>query len=198
MDVVLASRNSGKLDELDDLLAPQGWTLHLLSEFTDEVVAETALSFVENALIKARHAVRVSGLPAVADDSGLEVAALDGAPGVRSARFAGEHASAVDNNQKLLAALSQVEDGRRGARYVCAMVFLRHPKDATPVVAYGQWRGRILNSPRGQGGFGYDPLFYIDDLGMSAAELLPAVKNRLSHRGRAAQHLLSLLYDCRA
>lgn len=195
MDVVLASRNNGKLEELSELLAPLGWRLRLVSEFTDAAAEEPAPSFVENALLKARFAARASGLPAIADDSGLEVFALDGAPGVRSARYAGDHAGDSDNNQKLLAALKEIDDARRGARYVCAMVYLRRPDDPVPVIAYGQWHGRILHNPRGHGGFGYDPLFYLEDLGKSAAELPPEVKNRLSHRGRAARHLSSLLHD---
>jgi len=197
MDVVLASRNAGKLDELAALLAPLGWRLRLVSEFTDEAVEEPAPTFIENALLKARQAARVSGLPAVADDSGLEVDALDGAPGVRSARYAGDQASDADNNQKLLAALKQVPDARRGARYVCAMVYLRRADDPVPVIAYGQWHGRILHNPRGHGGFGYDPLFGIDDGHHSAAELDAAAKQRLSHRGKAARHLSSLLHDAR-
>ena len=197
MDVVLASRNVGKLEELAVLLSPLGWQLKLVSEFTDEVADEPAPSFVENALLKARHAARLSGLPAIADDSGLEVDALGGAPGVRSARFAGDDASDTDNNQKLLAALKPVPDAARGARFVCAMVYLRHADDPVPVIAYGQWHGRILHNPRGHGGFGYDPLFQVEGEAHSAAELEPAVKNRLSHRAKAARHLSSLLHDAR-
>ncbi len=195
MDVVLASRNAGKLDELSELLSPLNWRLRLVSEFTDDVADEPALSFVENALLKARHAALVSGLPAIADDSGLEVMALGGAPGVRSARYAGEDASDTDNNQKLLAALKDVVDAQRGARYVCVMVYLRHAEDSVPVIAQGSWRGQILHNPRGHGGFGYDPLFQVEGLDHSAAELEPEVKNRLSHRGKATRHLSSLLHD---
>lgn len=197
MDVALASRNAGKLEELSELLAPLGWRLRLVSEFSNEIAEEPAPTFVENALLKARFAARVSGLPAIADDSGLEVTALDGAPGVRSARYAGEDASDGDNNQKLLAALKSVPEGQRGARYVCAMVYLRHAEDPVPVIAYGQWHGHILHNPRGHGGFGYDPLFGIDDGKHSAAELDAAAKNRCSHRGKAARHLSSLLHDAR-
>lgn len=195
MDIVLASRNAGKLDELSVLLSSLNWRLRLVSEFTEVVPNESAPSFVENALLKARHAARVSGLPAIADDSGLEVVALDGAPGVRSARYAGENATDTDNNQKLLATLKDVPDARRGARYVCVMVYLRHAEDPLPVISLGTWRGRILHNPRGTGGFGYDPLFQIEGLARSVAELEPETKNQLSHRGKAVRHLSSLLHD---
>lgn len=195
MDVVLASHNAGKLDELSELLSPLNWRLHLVSEFTTVVPDEPASSFVENALLKARHAACVSGLPALADDSGLEVMALGGAPGVHSARYAGAGATDADNNQKLLAALKEVPDGQRGARFVCVMVYLRHAEDPVPVIAQGSWRGRILHNPRGHGGFGYDPLFQVKGLGHSAAELEPEAKNRLSHRGKAVRHLSALLHD---
>lgn len=195
MDIVLASRNAGKLDELSVLLSSLNWRLRLVSEFTEVMPNESAPSFVENALLKARHAARVSGLPAIADDSGLEVVALDGAPGVRSARYAGENATDTDNNQKLLAALKDVSDARRGARYVCVMVYLRHAEDPLPVISLGTWRGRILHNPRGDGGFGYDPLFQIEGLARSVAELEPETKNQLSHRGKAVRHLSSLLHD---
>lgn len=193
MDVVVATRNPGKARELTTLLAPLGWTLHMVSEFTGEVANESASSYVENALIKARHAAGASGLPALADDSGLEVAALSGEPGVRSARYAGYGASDTDNNRRLLVAMKHVDNGLREARYVCAMVLLRRADDATPLIAHGVWRGRILRSPRGQGGFGYDPLFYLEDVARTAAELKPDVKNQLSHRSQAARHLLSLI-----
>ncbi len=195
MDIVLASRNAGKLDELSVLLSSLSWRLRLVSEFTEVMPNESAPSFVENALLKARHAARVSGLPAIADDSGLEVVALDGAPGVRSARYAGENATDTDNNQKLLAALKDVPDARRGARYVCVMVYLRHAEDPLPVISLGTWRGRILHNPRGDGGFGYDPLFQIEGLARSVAELELETKNQLSHRGKAVRHLSSLLHD---
>ena len=197
-EVVLASRNDGKLAEMQALFAPLGWKLRSVAEFCDDAAEEPAPSFVENALLKARHAALVSGLPAIADDSGLEVAALDGAPGVRSARYAGEHASDSDNNQKLLAALKSVPDERRGARFVCLMVYLRHAEDATPLIAQGNWRGTILHNPRGSHGFGYDPLFLVPDLKRSAAELDAEVKNRVSHRGKAARHLYSMIHDAAA
>lgn len=195
MDVVLSSHNAGKLAELAALLAPLGWRLRPVSEFSDEIPEEPACSFVENALIKARFAAQVSGLPAIADDSGLEVAALRGAPGVRSARYAGENAGDADNNRKLLAALEGVADDQRDACFVCVMVFMRHARDPVPVIAQGRWRGRILRQPRGRGGFGYDPLFEAVGQGCSAAELDAALKNRLSHRGLAARQLSALLQD---
>lgn len=190
MDVVLASRNAKKLRELQALLAPTGWKLRLVSEFSDETPEETASTFVENALIKARHAALVSGLPALADDSGLEVGVLRGAPGVWSARYAGARATDADNNAKLLDALEGLPDDQRGARFVSVLAFLRHPSDPVPVIAEGLWAGRILAAPRGEGGFGYDPLFYVPEYGCSSAELAPEVKNAVSHRGRAVAGLL--------
>lgn len=194
-EVVLASRNDGKLAEMQALLAPLGWKLCLVSDFSDETPAETASTFIENALIKARHAAQVSGLPAIADDSGLEVDALGGVPGVYSARYAGEGASDAQNNQKLLQALKNVADNARTARFVCVMAYLRSAADPTPIIAQGQWRGSILHNPRGHNGFGYDPLFYVAEQKCSSAELEPAVKNKISHRARAAKHLYSALHD---
>jgi len=194
-EVVLASRNDGKLAEMQVLFAPLRWKLRSIAEFSDEGAEETAQSYVENALLKARYAALVSGLPAIADDSGLEVAELDGAPGVRSARYAGDNASDSDNNQKLLAALKNIPDERRAARFVSVMVYLRNAEDTTPVIAQGSWRGTILHNPRGANGFGYDPLFFVPDLKRSAAELDAEVKNRASHRGKAARHLFSMIND---
>jgi XTP/dITP diphosphohydrolase len=194
-EVVLASRNEDKLAELMAVFAPLGWKLRSLSDFSDEPVAEPAPTYVENALAKARFAAQVSGLPAIADDSGLEVTALEGAPGVHSARYAGEAASDTDNNQKLLGALKKVSEGQRGARFVCVMAYLRHAGDALPVIAQGSWRGTILNNPRGANGFGYDPLFFVPDLKCSAAELAAEVKNKVSHRAKAARHLYSMIHD---
>lgn len=191
--VVLASRNRKKLAEMQALLVPLNLNLRLASEFGDEAPEETAPTFVENALLKARHAARVSGLPAIADDSGIEVDALAGRPGVRSARYAGGNASDADNNARLLQELAGVPAERRGARFVCAMVFLRHAGDPVPLIAQGRWPGRILHAPRGDNGFGYDPLFWVPEHGCSAAELDPAVKNRISHRGRAAAALVAQL-----
>lgn len=193
MQVVLASRNVNKLAEMQALLAPLNWTLHLVSDYTGEAAVESAASFVENSLIKARHAALVSGLPAIADDSGLEVAALNGAPGVYSARYAGEKASDADNNAKLLDALEGLPEAERAARFVCVLSFMRHASDPTPVIAEGCWRGLILDAPRGANGFGYDPLFFVPEYGCSSAELAEETKNRSSHRARAAATLLARL-----
>jgi XTP/dITP diphosphohydrolase len=193
-DLVLASRNQKKLKELTALLAPLGYSLRLVSDFSDEEPDEIAPSFVENALIKARHAARVSGLPALADDSGLEVEALGGAPGVHSARYAGAHGDDAANNAKLLAALSDVPDVERGARFVSVLALLRHAADPVPVIAQGAWPGSILRAPRGANGFGYDPLFLESASGLSAAELSAEEKNARSHRARAMQALLAGLH----
>lgn len=194
-EVVLASRNTKKLAEMQALLAPLGWRLRLVSDFADDAADETAPSFVENALLKARHAARVSGLPAIADDSGIEVDALRGRPGVRSARYAEPGASDAANNARLLRELAGVPDAQRGARFVCVMVALRHADDPVPLIAQGLWRGRILDAPRGANGFGYDPLFFVPEQGCSSAELDPGVKNRVSHRAQAATALLRLLQE---
>jgi XTP/dITP diphosphohydrolase len=191
--LVLASQNAKKAAELSALLAPLGYTLRPLSDWTAHAPEETAPSFVENALIKARHAAALTGLPAIADDSGLEVAALAGAPGVLSARYAGEPSDDAANNRKLLAALAEVPVGQRQARFVCALVYLRHAADPVPIIALGTWPGEILKAPRGVGGFGYDPLFGVPGLGKTAAELSAAEKARLSHRGRALRSLLRQL-----
>lgn len=191
--VVLASRNAGKLAELTELLAPLGWQPRLLSDFSEGAAAEAAPSFVENAIAKARFAAQASGLPALADDSGLEVAALGGAPGVRSARYAGEAADDASNNAKLLAALDGRPEAERAARFVCVVALLRHAEDPVPVIAQGFWEGRILEAPRGDGGFGYDPLFYAPERGCSAAELSATDKGQLSHRGRALRDLVARL-----
>lgn len=191
--IVLASHNKKKLAELSALLAPLGRQLRPVVDFGAEVPEETAPSFIENALIKARHAARISGLPAIADDSGLEVAALRGAPGVYSARYAGAQASDAANNTRLLAELAGVPARQREARFVCAMVYLRHPEDPVPLLALGNWPGRIAEVPRGANGFGYDPLFVVEGTGKTAAELGPGIKNRISHRGRALRSLLRQL-----
>lgn len=195
-EIVVASGNSGKIEELARTLAPLGLTLRPQSAFAVPEVEETALSFVENALLKARAAARHTGLPAIADDSGLAVDALGGAPGIYSARYAGEGGDAA-NNAKLLAALEAVPEAGRGAHFHCALVFLRGPEDPIPVIAEGRWAGRIRREPSGSGGFGYDPLFEVAGLGVSAAELDPAEKNRLSHRGEASRALLAALAAAR-
>lgn len=191
--LVLASGNAGKLKEFNQLLAPLGLDVRAQAEFGVHDVEETGLTFVENALLKAREASRVSGLPALADDSGLEVDALQGAPGIYSARYAGEPKSDERNNQKLLAALADCAEGQRSGRYWCVLVYLRHAEDPVPVIVQRSWEGEILAHPRGDGGFGYDPLFWLPDQGMSVAELAAESKNRLSHRGRALHDLVNIL-----
>ena len=190
--LVLASGNAGKLRELREILG-NGVELRAQSEFGVADIEETGLSFVENALLKARHAARVTGLPALADDSGLCVEALDGAPGLYSARYAGAHGDAEANIAKLLDALRDVPDARRTAHFHATIVLLRHPADPQPLIAEGTWHGRILHAPRGAGGFGYDPVFLDPDEGRSAAELDPAIKHLVSHRGRALATLKARL-----
>lgn len=186
--VVLASANAGKLRELAAMLGDAGIELFPQGDYGVPAAPETAPTFIENALAKARQAARHAGLAAIADDSGLEVDALGGAPGVRSARFAGEHAGDADNNRRLLAALAGVPAHARTARYRAVVVYLRHAEDAAPLIAEGAWEGRIASAPRGAGGFGYDPLFELDD-GRTVAELAAAEKNRVSHRARALHAL---------
>ena len=193
MKVVLASSNPGKLAELRALLEPAGMQVVPQDAFGVEPPEETGLTFVENALIKARVACEAAGLPALADDSGVVVDALAGAPGVRSARYAGDGASDADNLARLLKALSDVDTPDRGAAFVCALVYLRHAQDPCPIVCEGVWRGRILDMPRGGGGFGYDPVFFIETLGRTAAELSREEKNAVSHRGQALAQLLGRL-----
>jgi XTP/dITP diphosphohydrolase len=191
-EVVLASGNAGKVRELQALLGPE-WRVRPQSEFGVPPVDETGDTFLANALLKARHAARFTGLPALADDSGLEVDALNGAPGVRSARYAGPGADDVANNTKLLAALAGIADARRSARFRCVLVWVDGPDDDAPLVAEGTWEGRILPAPRGRGGFGYDPLFLDPVSGLAAAEMDPPAKNARSHRGQALARLRSLL-----
>ena len=195
--LVLASGNAGKIREFHQLLAPLGLEVRPQSEFGVPEVEETGLTFVENALLKAREASRISGLPSLADDSGLEVDALNGAPGIYSARFAGEPKSDSRNNASLLEALAEVPEGQRTGRYWCVLVYLRHAEDPVPLIVQQSWEGEILAHPRGEGGFGYDPLFWLPEQGMSAAELSAAEKNRLSHRGRALQSLAEALGQSR-
>ena len=191
--LVLATGNVGKLREMRSLLAPWGVDVRPQSEFTRAAAEETGLSFVENALLKARFAAEVSGLPAIADDSGLEVDALHGAPGIYSARYAGTSADDAANNERLLRELERVPDAERTARYRCAMVYLRWALDPAPLVCQASWEGRIGRLPRGRGGFGYDPLFLVDDGSQTAAELEAARKNEVSHRGRALRALVAEL-----
>ena len=193
MKVVLASSNPGKLSELRALLKPAGLQVVPQDVLGVEPPEETGVTFVENALIKARAACAATGLPALADDSGVVVDALGGAPGVRSARYAGEGASDSDNLARLLEALAGVDPPERGAAFVCAIVYLRHAQDPCPMVCEGVWRGRILDAPRGDGGFGYDPVFFVETLNRTAAELSRAEKNTVSHRGQALTQLLGRL-----
>lgn len=183
--LVLATSNRGKLAELQPLLADAGFALLTQGELGVADAIEDGHSFVENALIKARHAARQTGLPALADDSGLVVDALDGAPGLISAHYAGVHGDAEGNIRKLLGELANVPAERRTARFVSVIVLLRHAGDPQPLIAEGVWEGLVLDSPRGEGGFGYDPVFFDPVLGQGAAELPAEVKNRVSHRGQA-------------
>lgn len=191
MKILLASSNRGKLEELRRLLAPLGVELESQSALGILPAPEERSTFLENALDKARHASRQSGLPALADDSGLVVPALGGAPGIRSARYAGDAANAAANNAKLVAALDDVESPP--AHFYCALVLLRHAEDPAPLVATARWHGVIVREPRGGAGFGYDPHFFVPALGRTAAELDAAEKNRLSHRGQAMAALMEQL-----
>ena len=189
--LVLASHNAGKLKELQAMLG-DAVRVRSVAEFSTVEPEETGLSFIENAILKARNAARISGLPALADDSGLAVDALGGAPGIYSARYADGQGDAT-NNAKLLQVLRDVPDAERGAQFVCALALLRHADDPLPILCEGLWHGRILHAPRGTGGFGYDPVFFDPALGAAAAELDPATKNRASHRGLALATLRELL-----
>jgi XTP/dITP diphosphohydrolase len=191
--IVLASNNPGKVREFNQLLAGSELEVVPQSEFQVEEVDETGLTFVENAILKARNAAARTGLAAIADDSGLEVDALAGAPGIYSARYAGPAAGDRQNLEKLLEALSEVPDEQRTARFQCLMVYLRHAGDPTPRIFQGTWEGRILHAPQGDNGFGYDPVFYVPGEGCSSAQLAPDTKNRLSHRGQALQQLVAAL-----
>jgi XTP/dITP diphosphohydrolase len=193
--VVLASGNKGKLREINQLL--EG--LHIIAVPQTQLgvtdVEETGLTFVENAIIKARHAAQLTGLPAIADDSGIEVDALHGAPGIYSARYSGVGANDADNLRLLLNNLRAVPEAQRSARFQCLMVYMRHAKDPTPIICQGTWEGRILLEPVGENGFGYDPVFYVPEEACSAAQLASDVKNRLSHRGQALRKLMGALQN---
>lgn len=191
--IVLASGNKGKIKELDALLAPMGWQVRPQSDWQLNDAEETGLSFVENAIIKARHACAHTGLPSLADDSGIAVDALQGAPGIYSARYAGANANDSDNIAKLLAALKDTPEAERTARFICVLVFMQHAEDPTPIICQGEWEGRILPAAAGQGGFGYDPIFYVPERDCSAAELAAEDKRLLSHRGKALAQLRRLL-----
>ncbi|AFJ02486.1 Nucleoside 5-triphosphatase RdgB (dHAPTP, dITP, XTP-specific) [Methylophaga frappieri] len=175
---------------MSQLLSPLGFELLAQSELGVDDADETGLSFVENAIIKARHAAQITGLPALADDSGLEIDALHGAPGIYSSRYAGESASDAENINKVLAALREVPETERTARFQCILVFMRHAADPTPLICQGSWQGQILTEPVGDGGFGYDPIFRVTETDSSAAELSPEQKQAISHRGKALRQFL--------
>jgi len=193
--IVLASGNAGKLKEFQSLLAGVGIDVVAQSEFDVPDADETGLSFVENAIIKARHACQLTGLPAIADDSGLEVDALLGKPGIYSSRFAGVDGADKDeaNNRKLLNSLEGLSQSERTARFQCVLVYMRHADDPTPLICQGSWEGLILHQPAGDSGFGYDPLFYVPEKDCASAQLDKAEKNAISHRGKAMRQLLALL-----
>jgi len=191
--VVLASGNKGKVREIGALLANLNIEVVPQSNFNFEEAEETGLTFVENAIIKARHAAHLTGLPAIADDSGLEVDALNGAPGIHSSRFAGVDATDQQNLEKLLIDLKDTPEAERTARFQCVIVYLAHEADPTPIICQGSWEGRILSESHGTNGFGYDPIFYVPDHNCASAELPPEVKNGLSHRGKALKQLLAAL-----
>ncbi|MEL1266057.1 RdgB/HAM1 family non-canonical purine NTP pyrophosphatase [Pseudoxanthomonas putridarboris] len=195
MKLVLASSNHGKLEELRSLLADSDIELIAQSDLGVDDADETATTFVENALIKARHACQLTGLPALADDSGICVDALNGAPGLYSARYAGEHGNAGRNIDKLLDALADVPDAQRSAHFYCVLVLLRHANDPQPLIVEGEWRGRILHARQGDGGHGYDPVFFDPEHGQSAAEMPLTLKNGLSHRGKALAALKQRLLE---
>ncbi|WP_047685545.1 MULTISPECIES: RdgB/HAM1 family non-canonical purine NTP pyrophosphatase [Xenorhabdus] len=191
--VVLATGNAGKVRELAGLLADFGLDIVAQTELGVDSADETGLTFVENAIIKARHAAAVTGLPAIADDSGLSVNVLGGAPGIYSARYAGTDASDQDNMEKLLEAMRDVPDAQRQAQFNCVLVYLRHAEDPTPLVFHGRWSGVISREPAGSSGFGYDPIFYIPEFGCTAAELSRKQKSAVSHRGQALKMLLEAM-----
>lgn len=191
--IVLASNNAGKVREINQLLADQQIQVVAQKECGIGDIEETGLTFVENAILKARNAAKESGLAAIADDSGLEVDALKGAPGIYSARFAGSGCSDQENNLKLLESMKDIPEQERTARFQCVMVYMRHGEDPTPIICQGTWEGRILQAPSGENGFGYDPLFFVPGQNCSSAQLTPETKNQLSHRGQALRKLLSAL-----
>jgi XTP/dITP diphosphohydrolase len=193
--IVLATGNQGKVREMADLLADFGFDVVAQSEFNVSEVAETGTTFIENAIIKARHAAKETGLPAIADDSGLEVDYLGGAPGVYSARYAGEDASDQQNLEKLLDAMKDVPEVQRSARFHCVLVLMRHENDPTPLVCHGKWEGRILTQAHGSNGFGYDPIFFVPEENCASAQLEPMRKKQLSHRGQALKKLFQAIEE---
>ena len=192
-ELVVATGNKGKLNEIGQVLAPLGIQVRGQKEFSIPEIEETGLTFVENAILKARNTCAHTGKPALADDSGIEVDALNGVPGIYSARYAGVGASDADNVEKLLKALEGVPDSERSARFQCVMVYMRHANDPTPLICHGTWEGRITLAPNGDNGFGYDPVFWVPQHHCTAAELPSSIKNSLSHRGQALQKLLAAL-----
>ncbi len=188
--IVLASNNAGKVKEINQLLHKQAINVIPQAEYGVEDAIEDGLSFIENALIKARHAASKTGLPAIADDSGLEVPALNGEPGIYSARYAGEDASDTDNLHKLINNITSLSETERRARFVCVMVYLRHANDPVPIISTGLWEGKLVTEPVGNYGFGYDPMFYVEQHSCTSAELEPEVKNAISHRGQALAQLV--------
>lgn len=191
--IVLASNNAGKVREINQLLAATGLVVVPQSEFNIPDAEETGLTFVENAIIKARQAAQLSGLPAIADDSGLEVDALNGAPGIYSARYSGTGATDEKNLHKLLEDLQDVREAERTARFQCLMVYLQHANDPTPIICQGTWEGLITFAPQGDNGFGYDPVFFVPTHNCTSAQLPPETKNQLSHRAQALQKLIAEL-----
>lgn len=191
--VILATGNPGKVNELAELLRDFGLDIVAQTSFGVESAEETGLTFIENAILKARHASAQTGLPAIADDSGISVDALGGAPGIYSARYAGEDATDEQNLLKLLDAMDAVPDEKRQAQFNCVLVYLRHAEDPIPLVFHGRWHGVITRKPAGQGGFGYDPIFYVPELGCTSAELTKPEKQTVSHRGKALEMLLDAL-----
>ncbi len=193
--IVLASGNKGKLKEFSEILNPINFEVVSQGELGVLDIEETGLSFVENAILKARHACAVTGLPAISDDSGLEVDALCGAPGIYSARFAGEGATDAKNIEKLLGELAELDESQRTARFRCVLVCMRHENDPTPLIALGTWEGRVLAAPEGENGFGYDPIFWAPEFDCAAAELTSEQKRSVSHRGKAVAELSAQLAD---
>ncbi|MDU6925097.1 XTP/dITP diphosphatase [Franconibacter helveticus] len=191
--VVLATGNAGKVRELASLLQDFGLEVVAQTELGVDSAEETGLTFIENAILKARHAAQVTGLPAIADDSGLAVEILGGAPGIYSARYAGVDATDQQNLEKLLAALEEVPEGKRQAHFHCVLVYMRHAEDPTPLVCHGSWQGVITRAPAGEGGFGYDPIFFVPSVGKTAAELTREEKSAISHRGQALKLLLEAM-----
>lgn len=192
-ELVLATGNKGKVAELEGLLQPLGWQVKPQSEWNFAEVEETGLTFIENAILKARHAAEKTGLPALADDSGLAVNALDGAPGIYSARYAGLGCTDQENIDKLLAALQDIPDAERQASFHCVLVYMRHANDPTPIVCHGRWDGMIATAQHGDHGFGYDPVFWLPELNCTAAQLSASQKQQLSHRGKALRQLVEQL-----